>query len=392
MNTNTTNDAKFRYAETIISRISDANRPLVSRVYTQKRNRGRQGSTVQTWASGLRVLDEVVGYRPFQSLTPEEWVTALQALSKRVEIDTAVRIVGDVRGCLRAALGMRELPYDLDVALCLEAAEDEEKEVSRVVGPDEFQKLLEHVTYWESRYHTPAHILAKQALLWTFWDSGFRCDELRSLNVGDIHWRPQGGAVLKLRSKRECMADGCRLKNAHSAREIYVVECVGPLKAWLAVHPRGSDPAAPVFLGWRDRSGMARLSKQMVNQFISRLGTRVDLEPLPDRSESPLIPHDFRHTRITRMAREPNLNVAQFSMYFWGIPNSKQIRRYVHLKGDDYAAMVRQNLGLDDLGYLQHVDAGDDAAALAAILGRIQARLKSQATVHHPQSRNNPAP
>lgn len=381
MNNNKTNDVLFSYAETQVARIGDANRPTVQRLYHQRRNKGRQGSTLFVWASGLRTVDELAQRRSFVSLTPDDWTTILTQLRTKLAIKTAIRIVGDLRGCLRAALGTKELPYDLDVALSLEAAEDDEERPSRVLTDAEFQMLLEYVTHWESRYHTPTHIMLKQALLWTLWDSGFRADELRSMNVGDLHWRSDGGAIIKLRSKRDCMADGCRLKNAKSAREIYVVQCVGPLKAWLAVHPRGTDPKAPVFLGWRDRDGTARLSKQMLNQFICRIGQRSGVTALPNRLESVVIPHDFRHTRITRMAREPELNTAQFSMYFWGIPNSKQIGRYVHLKGDDMTAMVRRNLGLDDLGYLQHIDAGDDAAALAAILGRIQNRMRSQAAV-----------
>lgn len=386
MNTNKTNDALFGYAEAQIARISEANRPAVQRLYNQRRNKGRQGSTLFTWASGLCTMDGLARGRPFTGLPPDEWTAIITQLRANLAIKTAIRIVGDLRGVLRAALGTRELPYDLDVALCLEAAEDDEERPSRVLTDAEFQMLLEYVTHWESRYHTPEHIMLKQALLWTLWDSGFRADEVRSINVGDIHWRSDGGAIIKLRSKRDCMADGCRLKNAKSAREIYVAQCAGPLKAWLAIHPRGTDPKAPVFLGWRDRDGTARLAKQMLNQFICRIGERSGIVPLEDRPESVVIPHDFRHTRITRMFREADLNVAQASYYFWGIPNSKQIGRYAHLTGDDTTAMVRRNLGLDDLGYLQHVDAGDDAAALAAILGRIQNRIRSQAPVRGPDA------
>lgn len=381
MNRAKTNDALFGYAEAQIARIGEANRPAVQRLYNQRRNKGRQGSTLFTWASGLRTVDEMAGQRPFAALSPDEWTGILTRLRQEYAIATAIRIVGDLRGCVRVALGTKDLPYDLDVALCLEAAEDDERRPSRVLTDAEFQLMLEYVTHWEAKYHSASHILAKQALLWTLWDSGFRADELRSLNIGDIHWRTDGGALLKLRSKRDCMADGCRLKNAASSREAYVAPCVGPLKAWLSVHPDGSNPKAPIFLGWRDRHGTERLSKAMLNQFVQRVGERCGIEPLPKRPQSAVIPHDFRHTRITRMAREPELNTAQFSMYFWGIPNSKMIGRYVHLKGDDLTAMVRRNLGLDDLGYLQHVDAGDDAAALAAILGRIQNRMRSQAAV-----------
>lgn len=384
MNRAKTNGALFGYAEAQIARIGPANRPAVQRLYNQRRNKGRQGSTLFTWASGLRMVDELAAQRAFASLTPDDWTELLTKLRERLAIRTAIRIVGDLRGCVRAALGTKELPYDLDVALCLEASEDDEERPSRVLTDAEFQMMLEFVTHWESRYHSTNHILGKQALLWTLWDSGLRADELRSLNVGDIHWRADGGALLKLRSKRDCMADGCRLKNAASSREVYVAPCAGPLKAWLTVHPQGSNPNAPVFLGWRDRDGTARLSKAMLNQFVQRVGNRCGISALPKRPQSAVIPHDFRHTRITRMAREPELNTAQFSMYFWGIPNSKMIGRYVHLTGDDLSSMVRRNLGLDDLGYLQHVDAGDDAAALASILARIQSRMRSQAAVRGP--------
>lgn len=378
MNHNRTNDSLFGYAEAQIARIGEANRPTVQRLYLQRRNKGRQGSTLFTWASGLRRVDELAGQRAFAGLTPDDWTAILTTLREELAIKTAIRMVGDLRGAVRAALGT-ELPYDIDVALCLEASEDDEDRPSRVLTDEEFQKLLEHVTHWETRYCSKENAMAKQALLWTLWDSGFRADELRSLNVGDITFKADGGAMIKLRSKRDCMADGCRLKNAKSSREIYVHQCAGPLKAWLSIHPRGSDPKAPVFLATRDTTGTARLSKAMLNQYVQRIGNQCGMAPLEGRPSSAVIPHDFRHTRITRMFSERDLNTAKASYYFWGIPNSKMTGVYAHLKGDDTTDMVRRNLGLDDLGYLQHVDAGDDAAALAAILNRIQNRMRSQA-------------
>lgn len=372
MNRNRTDEANKEYTERYLSALHADNQAIARKLLVRRTNRNNQWTSNRTWAQGLKAMDQAVGHRPFSAVSPDEWAHTIEEALTTVSRSTLATRASFVREFLRKALACKDLPIDLDDALTV-VVDDEETRQARVVTDNEQRMLLEQVVDHPDRYDNARTIAEKVGLLWLLDDSGYRCDEQRSLNVGQ--WaagrRPDGGVMLALCSRREAIARGCRLKRG--PREIVVYKCVPAIEAWLEVHPQGDNPEAPLFTGFYDHTGMERLSKQVVNNWVRRIGIEAGLTPIDGRA-SPLTPHDFRHTRITRAARQRPFNPVEFSMYFWGIPNSKEVATYVHLTGDDLVEVARHHLGIDQYGYRQPtMDVG--AADLAARINALQAEL-----------------
>jgi integrase len=358
---------------------------VARRLLVRKTNRKRQWTSIHTWSCSLKAFDQWVGHRPFVEVSADDWASTIDdhlapedGLPRRpgaVERSTMSTRVGAVGEFLRAALGCKDLPLDVEDSLMV-VADDEDTRQARIISPDEQRTLLEHIVHHEERYRSAHNVATKQWVVHGLDDTGFRLDEFRSINNGQWVFRPDGGCKVKLCSRREAIQRGCRLKSRHQ-REIVFYKAVPMLKVLLALHPRGDDPDAPTLLAFRDRSGLERMSKQVANDWIRRLGIQAGLSPIPGRA-SPLTPHDFRHTRITRATKQRPFNFPEFSMYFWGIPDSKEAATYMHLNGDDMATVARSNLGVDAYGYpTPQVDVGaEDVNARLALLQAELDRLK----------------
>jgi integrase len=349
MNRNRGDEANKEYTERYLSALHPDNLAVARRLLVRRTNGNNEWTSNRTWAHVLKSMDALVGNRPFVSVSADEWAHAIQEALTDVARTTMSTRVSYVKEFLRKALVCKDLPVDLEDALSV-AVDEEEVRQARVMPEDEKRMLLEHIVDHPARYDSSRTITQKVALVWYYEDTGYRCDEGRSLSVDawENGRRPDGGIMLALPSRKQAIARGCRLKRG--PREIKVYKCAKAVQAWLEEHPAGSDPTAPLFTGFYDKTGHDRLSKQVLNNWIRRLGIEAGLQPIEGRA-SPLTPHDFRHTRITQAAKQRPFNFMEFSMYFWGIPNSKEAATYVHLKGDDLGEVARSNLGIDRYGY-----------------------------------------
>lgn len=204
------------------------------------------------------------------------------------------------------------------------------------LSDDEFQKLLKATTL-DHRFEAPARVARRVCLVWLLWDTGFRISELLGLRVGSIEFDERGGAHLSI------PPDAPDLKSG--PRTVYVVECVGSLRAWLALHPFSDIPDAPLFPGSNDNRVPTTPSAalQVLYQLSERAGIRR------------VHPHLFRHTRATRAAAA-GWNEAQLRGYFGWNADSEMASHYVHLAQGDIDARVRQDANVDPLGNLIRED------------------------------------
>lgn len=115
---------------------------------------------------------------------------------------------------------------------------------------------------------------------------------------------------------------------------------------WLDVHPYQDTPDAALFTHLKgrnrsDRDGTEALSPWGVNQAFRRIHDRTDLDKKVN-------PHSFRHSAITRMARDgvPEQHIKW--MVGWK-KDSSQFERYVHLRDDEQAQ-----------GVLEHYDIAEE--------------------------------
>lgn len=380
MNRNRTDEALKEYTENHLSALHPDNLAVARKLLVRRLNKANQWSSNHTWAQALKHMDIAIGHRPFVSVSPDDWAHIIQEGLVGKSRDTMNNRASFIREFLRKALACKDLPLDLEDALTV-GLDKEETLKSRIITEDERRMLLEQIVDHPLRYDSSRTIAEKTALQWHYDDTGYRADEGRSLTIGEWargHFddngqrRQDGGVKLKLCSRKQAIQRGCRLKRG--PREIVVYKSVAVTDVWFEEHPAGGnleapeDPEAPLWTGFHDKTGRRRLSKQMLNNWVRRLGLDAGLSPIEGR-KSPLIPHDFRHTRITTAAKQRPFNFPEFSMYFWGIPDSKEAATYVHLKGDDLTAVARSNMGIDQYGY--HVPAVDLGAS--DLLARVMA-------------------
>jgi len=216
---------------------------------------------------------------------------------------------------------------------------------TEVITLAELEALLRAVGQVEGRALAANHA-EHRAVLWALWDSGMRISELLSIRLGGCVFDERGGARLTL------PPDGIDLKTG--PRSIYVIECVGALKAWLAHHPDPRDREAPLFPSPIDGTTLnASTVARALAKYCQRAGIRH------------IHPHLFRHTRATRAA-EAGWNEAELRAYFGWAPGSAMASHYVHLAQAHMEERVRKDAQIDPLGARIRADPHAAMAELVA--------------------------
>lgn len=170
----------------------------------------------------------------------------------------------------------------------------------------------------------------EKALLGVLLATGQRIGAVASLRIGDVDLSGRTGTI-------HLNDDAIGLKGASGPRPlIWATEYV---KNWLDVHPKRDDPDAPLFcavksgqMGGRDgRSVEWEVGDAMSTHHYSRRLKRVAEDAAVDREK--VNPHNFRHTAVTRMARDGLSEQKIKWMVGWG-EDSSQFRRYSHVTDD----------------------------------------------------------
>src|ERR1051326_2885364 len=141
-----------------------------------------------------------------------------------------------------------------------------------------------------------------------------------------------------------------------------MAEGVAALKAWLAVHPAGGDPKAPLFCGFYDRTGLVPMGYESLSDHLGMLSRKAGIAP-------GVTAHDFRHTCATRKARAGWVE-SELRLFFGWSRESNMPSRYVSTQLSHLRDRVRSDLGMTPTGFASTQPLSDEAM-LAQLLKRI---------------------
>ena len=114
-----------------------------------------------------------------------------------------------------------------------------------------------------------------------YWDSAARSNEILNCDIGHVQF-DQYGAVIPANGKT-------------GRRNIRLVSSVPDLQAWVNIHPRKTDPNAPLFVTSRKRgtAALQRINERTVDNLFKRLGSYTGCGKKTN-------PHAFRDGRLTQ--------------------------------------------------------------------------------------------
>jgi integrase len=170
-----------------------------------------------------------------------------------------------------------------------------------------------------------------RAILAVLYETGLRAQEFCSLNVASARF---DGPVGYLRLPKGAVG----LKTG--AREVFIIDSVPYLQAWLTDHPFARQDDAPLFVSMSRRRPKARFTNGALYMFCIRAGKAAKLRMDTN-------PHLFRHSAATEKARL-NWNESQMRQYFGWSRSSDMPTRYIHFATNTCEQMELARRGMLD--------------------------------------------
>jgi integrase/recombinase XerD len=172
--------------------------------------------------------------------------------------------------------------------------------------------------------------LRDRALIWTLYESGARIGELLALRVGDVELTDYGALRLYLPAGKT----GRRTVPLFSA-------AVPNLLLWLKNHPHRDEKTAALWCGLQqgERSGEP-IGYRFVVKLLSTTARRAGVS-------KPANPHNFRHSRATEIAQDPQVSTSVLEKFFGWQPGSPMAKTYVHLSGKDVEDALARAHGIE---------------------------------------------
>lgn len=191
------------------------------------------------------------------------------------------------------------------------------KDHGDVLSPQEVARLADH-----------AMNLRDKALIWTLYESGARAGEVITLRIGDVE-RTDYGAI------RVYFPDG-----KTGRRTVPIFEAAVPnLLLWLKNHPRAGDKNAPLWCAVQQDVG-APITYRMAVKTIRGAAKRAGIT-------KPVNPHNFRHSRATAVAQNPQVSTSVLEKFFGWQPGSPMAKTYVHLSGKEVEDALARAHGIE---------------------------------------------
>ncbi|MBN2420651.1 tyrosine-type recombinase/integrase [Candidatus Woesearchaeota archaeon] len=187
-------------------------------------------------------------------------------------------------------------------------------QASAIITEEEIQKLIESSRSSRDR--------AFVALL---YELGARISEIGNLAIKDLS-RDQYSYTVDLfgktghRTPRVVLADP------------YVTE-------WLNHHPMRNDPKAPLWVVKDAKGNYVKMNYSTLRVMLRRIVGRSGIIKR-------IYPHLFRHTRVTHLLRNKQINEAQAKVYFGWTPESGMLSEYDHLVSGDVNDTILQMHGI----------------------------------------------
>lgn len=345
----------------LLRRVGATNQKVSETYYIAKQAQGVSNSTLIGVMGALEKLDRLSEQTPFDEITPEQ-LTRIVAQFAEGKSDFTTRTLTKHWAAFYAWRNDGECPKQIKRAFHRKAPRP-----TRTIVPitqQEFDAMLQGMER-DCVNEAPDRYARRRAILWTLWDSGFRISELLALRIESF--RPDAdskGARLVLPPNAPDLKTG--------PRSIYVVECVGPIRAWLALHPQRNDPKAALFPAFSKRND--RMWPHSIDRLLETTCHRGGIRKVN--------PHLFRHTRATRAA-ETGWNEAELRAYFGWESTSRMAAHYVHLAQAHMDQRIREDAKMDPLGSRIREDPKLAMAELAAAivtrtLDEVEARKRTK--------------
>ena len=153
-----------------------------------------------------------------------------------------------------------------------------------------------------------------KAFISMLYELGARIGEIGGLYINEVA-RDKYGYLVDLEGKTGHRTPRIVISDPHLAH-------------WLNIHPLRDKPDAPlwVMIGSRDKS--KRMEYTSFRALVNRLVLR-------SKIKKRVYHHLFRHTRVTHLLINKQINEAQAKVYFGWVPNSTMLSEYSHLISKD---------------------------------------------------------
>jgi len=174
---------------------------------------------------------------------------------------------------------------------------------SEILTEKEIEKLVEIAEHPRDR-----------AFISMLYELGARIGELGNLDIKDVS-RDKHSFILDLSGK-----------TGHRTPRIVVSDPY--LTAWLNMHPLRNNPNAPLWVMLGERNKNEKMRYGAFRALLLRLKERAKIKKR-------IYPHLFRHTRVTHLLINKQINESQAKVYFGWTPSSTMLSEYSHLISKD---------------------------------------------------------
>lgn len=166
-----------------------------------------------------------------------------------------------------------------------------------------------------------------KAFVSVLYETGSRIGELGDVTINDVSEHEHGLQIDLAKGKT-------------GTRNVIVIFHASKLTNWLNQHPLRDDRNAPLWVSVNnDKTNGKKKGKQLSYSALKKVIQRcVDKSMLKKR----IYPHLFRHSRVTHLLNNNELNESLAKVYFGWTPDSKMLANYSHLTSKDAnKAMLR---------------------------------------------------
>lgn len=172
-----------------------------------------------------------------------------------------------------------------------------------------------------------------KAFISMIYELGARIGEIGGLSVGDAS-RDEHSFIIDLTGK-----------TGHRTPRIVISDPY--LRTWLNSHPLKDNPNAPLWIMIGDRNKNKRMKYAALRALILRLRKKAKIKKR-------VYPHLFRHTRVTHLLINKQINETQAKVYFGWVPSTHMLSEYSHLVSKDVNELMLEIHGIKTSGEEKH--------------------------------------
>lgn len=164
-----------------------------------------------------------------------------------------------------------------------------------------------------------------KAFISMLYELGARIGEIGELRVSDIS-RDQYSFTVDLSGK-----------TGHRTPRIVVSDSY--LVTWLNSHPLKNNPMSPLWVVLGDRKKNEKMKYGAFRALVLRLAEKAKIKKR-------IYPHLFRHSRVTHLLTNKQINESQAKIYFGWVPDSRMLAEYSHLVARDVNEVMLEIHGI----------------------------------------------